>query len=624
MPARVTRFALVLAGALFPIAAAADPLTLERSFLNPSPNAGDQFGKSVSLSGGKALISAPLDATTGSGSGRAYIFDVATGALLHTLENPSPGPATNDFFGQSVSLSGNFALVGAQNDDTSGTNTGAAYLFDATTGALVRTILNPGPAPITTDNFGNQVSLYGNRALISAIGDDTGASNAGAAYLIDTTTGALVRTFTNPIPGPTSGDNFGFDVALFGDRALISTISDDTAALNAGAAYLFDTDTGMLLHTFLNPTPELNNVFGNNDNFGFEVALSGNRILIGAVNENVNGFHNGAAYLYDLATFALIDTLLIPTPNSDTEEFLGEGLALSDDWALVGAAFRNKDRAFIGQPTNQFRDLGAAFLFDADTGAFLQEIGDLLPLAGDVFGKAVALDGNQALIAAHQDRIPNVSTGVNSGQVFFYVGPAAAPEPATLAVMAFGLAALFAFRQRSDRCHPGRSAAQNAALQTRDPVRRDPGSAARHFMPRSIRDDPSGHFSILIGFESVPMPSISTSHTSPGFIHKGGFRAKPTPDGVPDTMMSPGNSVIASEILLMSVFTSNAMSRVLAFCTTWPLRRVWRRSPLASAGSSSAVTKSGPNPPDPSKFLPMSHCGDLNCQSRTEPSLKIE
>src|SRR5207253_2864944 len=108
----------------------------------------------------------------------------------------------------------------------------------------------------------------------SAIGDRNGSplkTGSGAAYLFNTTTGALLQTFLNPTPAsnPTTdpGDNFGLAVALFGNRALISTINDDTAAKNAGAAYVYDTTTGALLYTFLNPTPELNNTFGNNDNF---------------------------------------------------------------------------------------------------------------------------------------------------------------------------------------------------------------------------------------------------------------------------------------------------------------------------------------------------------------------
>jgi hypothetical protein len=415
-------------------------LTLQQSIPNPSVDNTDLFGAAISLSGGKALIGAQLDDTGGTDTGRAYLYDATTGALLQTFANPNPAVAPSgapgDSFGASVSLSGNLALIGAKADDAGATNSGIAYLFNATTGALLRTFNNPTPQ--SSDSFGLAVAVSGDRALISATGDRTGASGAGAAYLFDTGTGALLRTFLNPTPA--SQDNFGFDVALAGNFALISTINDDTASLNAGAAYLFDITTGGLVRTFLNPTPELNNIFGNNDNFGFAVALSSTKAAIGAPNDNVNGFHNGVVYEYDLATGALLHTLKIPTPNSDTEEFLGNDVALSDDFVLAGAPFRNLGPAIAA------KDLGAAFLYDAGTGQFLQEINDIEPVRGDRFGFTVALDGQAALVGAQTDLINRIAVG----QVFAYAAlpDVVVPEPRMLAIMLTGLAGLGALRRR--------------------------------------------------------------------------------------------------------------------------------------------------------------------------------
>src|SRR5213592_4963751 len=98
-------FALAVAGALIHGVASAAIVNLQQSILNPSPDANDLFGQSVSLSGGIALVGAVNDGTTGTGSGQAYLFNTTTGALLHTLANPGSAPTDSDSFGVSVSLS---------------------------------------------------------------------------------------------------------------------------------------------------------------------------------------------------------------------------------------------------------------------------------------------------------------------------------------------------------------------------------------------------------------------------------------------------------------------------------------------------------------------------------------
>src|SRR5205085_1489703 len=144
----------------------------------------DLFGYSVGLSGNSVAVGARKDATGGS----AYVFNATTGALVATLNNPTP--ASNDGFGFAAALSGNQVVVGALWDDTGAEDAGSAYVFNAATGALVATLNNPTPA--RADDFGYSVAVSGNMVVVGADSDDTGAADSGSAYVFNATTGALL------------------------------------------------------------------------------------------------------------------------------------------------------------------------------------------------------------------------------------------------------------------------------------------------------------------------------------------------------------------------------------------------------------------------------------------------
>ena len=182
-----------------------------------------------------------------------------------------------------------------------------------------------------------------------------------------------------------ASDSFGFSVALSATQALIGTTGDDTGAMNAGAAYLFDTATGaLLLYTFTNPTPGLN------DMFGTSIALSATRALIGiSQDDDAAGFNEGTRICTTWRRACCCRRCGFRTRSAIASSWV-KACALSGDFALVGAGFRNR-----GVPIAE-QGLGAAFLFDAKTGAFLQEIVDTVPNINDRFGFAVALDGNEA------------------------------------------------------------------------------------------------------------------------------------------------------------------------------------------------------------------------------------
>ena len=264
----------------------------------------DQFGYSVSVDGNYAIVGTPLEDDGGITSGKAYIFDATTGSLLRTLNNPNAySTSANDWFGISVAISGNLAVVGAHNEgDAGGAYSGKAYIFDVTTSSLLHTLHNPNAyGTSTSDIFGISVAISGNRVVVGALyEDDAGGTNSGKAYIFDATTGSLLHTLHNPSAYDTgAGDQFGKAVAISGNYAIVGAYGeDDAGGTQSGKAYIFDVTTGSLLHTLHNP-----NAYGTsaNDNFGFSVAISGNRVVVGACQEDdAGGTESGKAYFYQI------------------------------------------------------------------------------------------------------------------------------------------------------------------------------------------------------------------------------------------------------------------------------------------------------------------------------------
>jgi Ca2+-binding RTX toxin-like protein len=289
---------------------------------NPTPENNEEFGSNVAIDGNYAIVGAHVDNTGASGAGSAYIYDINTGNLLFTLNNPTPASA--DQFGFSVAIDGDYAVVGARLDDTGGTNTGAAYVYDTTTGNLLHTFNNPTPSSF--DLFGHSVAIDGDYAVVGAYLNDIGASGAGSAYIYDVTTGNLLFTLNNPTPE--NSDHFGFSVAIDGGYAIIGSNQENTGATSAGSAYIYDVTTGNLLFTLNNPTPN------NGDFFGYSVAVDGNYAVVGTTNDDTGATSAGSAYIYDVTTGNLLFTLSNPIPGNF--DHFGTSVAIDGNIITIG------------------------------------------------------------------------------------------------------------------------------------------------------------------------------------------------------------------------------------------------------------------------------------------------
>ncbi|MEM6749701.1 MAG: dockerin type I domain-containing protein [Planctomycetota bacterium] len=247
--------------------------------------AGDEFGFSVGISGATAIVGAHADGA-GFNSGSAYLFDTITGAQIAKLT--ANDAAVNDWFGESVGISGTTAIVGARFDDDAGFSSGSAYLFDTTTGAQIAKLTASDAA--AGEWFGYSVGISGTTAIVGAHADDDAGSASGSAYLFDTTTGAQIAKLT--ANDAAARDNFGFSVGISGTIAIVGAHADDDAGYSSGSVYLFDTTTGNQIAKLTASDAAAH------DRFGWSVGISGTTAVVGAYADDDGGGNSGSAYVY--------------------------------------------------------------------------------------------------------------------------------------------------------------------------------------------------------------------------------------------------------------------------------------------------------------------------------------
>ncbi len=291
----------------------------------------DRFGESVSLSGDRALVGTPLDDDNGTNSGSAYIYEFDGAEWVETHKLTASDAGADDRFGESVSLSGDRVLVGARGDDDNGSGSGAAYLFEFNGMDWVEITKLTASDAAADDVFGVSVSVTGDRALVGAMFDDDEGEDSGSAYLFEFNGTEWVETHKLGASDAAANDVFGTSVSLSGDRALVGAPSDDDNGTNTGSVYLFELTGTNVVETKLTASDA-----GAGDAFGSSVSLSGNRALVGARGDDDNGSASGAAYLFEFNDTSFVETKLTAS-DAEADDRFGVSVAISGDRALVGS-----------------------------------------------------------------------------------------------------------------------------------------------------------------------------------------------------------------------------------------------------------------------------------------------
>ncbi len=362
--------------------------TQQQELLAGDRTSSDELGRSIAISGDRALVGAWRDGHVASLCGSAYVFRFDGEAWVQEQKLLPPDGASADFFGWAVDLDGVTAAIGAISDDDAGDAAGSVYIFRFNgTKWQYEAELHASDAA-AGDHFGGTVALHGDTLLVGADLDDDNGTNSGSAYVFRREIGLWIEQQKLHPSTPSSYEHFGVHVDVDGDIAVVGAYAGP-GQIFRGTAYVYRFD-GLLWS-------EEARLWGSQsvsgDFFGASVAVAGDTILCGARWADIGVIDCGEAYLFEHDGRGWVEVQRLAEPNPGGSDGFGFNVALIEGVALVGVP--NRDRP-VGSRAGHVR------LYRHDGAAWLAEP-PLVPndaAAEDRFGDGLALNRSFALIGA--------------------------------------------------------------------------------------------------------------------------------------------------------------------------------------------------------------------------------
>jgi hypothetical protein len=300
------------------------------------PAANAQFGRSLAMSAGHAVVTAFAANSTG----RALAFP-RTGAAFGTATPlASPNSVANDRFGEAASVDADWIAVSAPDRAGHGavdifTRNGSSWAFHST--------IEP-PSPSAGMGFGIAISLRGSVLCVGAPGDAANGAEAGAVLVYRLEQSGWTFSQALRAPDGAAGDLFGTSVAFDGPTMVVGAYRDDASTVDSGSAYVFRSTGGTWEYAQkLFPETTVRDA-----DFGFSVAIAGSRIAVGAPSAvAAGGVRAGTTYMYTDNGTTVTPLLRAGSPSSGGT-FAGTDVALSATDLVIGAPLDSTNGSYAG------------------------------------------------------------------------------------------------------------------------------------------------------------------------------------------------------------------------------------------------------------------------------------
>jgi len=357
---------------------------------------------SVSISGDYAIVGAPYDDDNNDTSGSAYIFKRDGTIWSQQAKIIASDGTAWDYFGNSVSISGDYAIVGAFGGDEHDPS-GSAYIFkrDGTIWSQQAKITPSDGAP--GGWFGYSISISGEYAIVGARGGYCGIY-PGSTYIYKRN-GTMWSQQAKIAPSDgAAGDLFGISVSISDDYVIAGAIHDGDISDYSGSAYIWRRDETTWSQQ-AKITPSDGAAY---DLFGYPVSISGDYAIVGASGDDERGDYPGSAYILERNGTTWSQQAKINASDGDMFDHFGRTVSISGDYVIAGA-YCGDDRGDTA---------GSAYIFKHN-GTTWNEQAKIIASDGaayDMFGCSVSVSGNYVIVGAQGDD----DNGNESGSAYIY------------------------------------------------------------------------------------------------------------------------------------------------------------------------------------------------------------
>lgn len=408
----VTGFLVFAVGSGSPVVLAqvcGDEGANEQKIISSDGEDNDELGYNIDLGvdlngdGPVALLAQASDDDNGENTGAVFVYHFDGNEWVEDAKLTPSDSGDLDYFGALVAISGDAALIGAPEPPQGGPGTGKAYIFrfDGTEWFEEAALLASDGG--NGDTYGHALDIQGDVAVVGSRKHDHLGNNAGAAYVYKFDGTEWNEEVELLASDGDAGDWFGYSIAVSPGLIFVGAHKDENGGPDeTGSVYVYRRDgTEWVEEAKLVPSDGQDG-----DEFGGDIASSGDVVVVGADQAEGLAPVSGTAYVYRFDGSTWIEEAKLMASDGGTEGFYGDSVAINGDVIVIGAYGISHDS-------------GAAYVYRYDGTDWIEEIkltaSDFAN--DDWFGMSVAVRSNTVMVSAQFDDNEN---GINAGAVYVY------------------------------------------------------------------------------------------------------------------------------------------------------------------------------------------------------------